>query len=314
MRVTQRQLEALFFVRGEPNERFLFLGAVPHPELPSGALVHQWRRDLVLELESAGFQNQIEPAGPYQEIWMMGLSNFQETLGYVARGLGMLAPKGQLVLSVANDLGGPRYQKLFKKEGILVDNASKKKCRVLTLQGQAPPEWSAYGELQRGGHGLWTRPGLFSWDRLDKGTALLREHLDDRITGRVADFGAGWGALTHDLELMGLELFENDRRALEAARRNAPQARTHWLDLAREPVEAEFDWVLMNPPFHRGKDEDRMLGFSMVEKAYSVLPQGGRLLMVANDHLPYERLLDERFQGHRRRAHRHGFKILEARR
>ncbi len=313
MRVTQRQLEALFFVRGEPD-RALFLGALPHPELPKDLSVHQWRRDLVLDLEREGFINQVRPEPGFQEVWLLGLSNFQENLGYVAQALQLVSSDGVVCMSVANDLGGPRYQKLFKSEGILVENASKKKCRVLTLQGQAPGEWSEFSQLRRGQHGLWTRPGLFSWDKVDKGTALLREQFEARISGRVADFGAGLGALTHDLTVDHLHLYENDGRAVEAARKNAPRAEVHWWDLTREPIDLEFDWVLMNPPFHRGKDEDRLLGFTLVERAYSVLVKGGRLLMVANDHLPYEQLLDERFRGYRRVAHRSGFKVLEARR
>ena len=54
------------------------------------------------------------------------------------------------------------------------------------------------------------------------------------------------------------------------------------------------------------------LGKRFIEVAASTLPSGGRLLMVANRNLPYERTLNEKFRTTQLLAERDGFKVFEA--
>ncbi|HCJ19591.1 MAG TPA: methyltransferase, partial [Hyphomonas sp.] len=37
--------------------------------------------------------------------------------------------------------------------------------------------------------GVWSRPGLFSWNRIDAGSELLADSVPENIRGRGADFG-----------------------------------------------------------------------------------------------------------------------------
>ncbi len=73
------------------------------------------------------------------------------------------------------------------------------------------------------GLGLWSQPGVFSWDRLDPGTALLLDHLP-ALAGRGADFGCGIGILAKaalaSAKVKAITLVDIDGRAVEAARRN----------------------------------------------------------------------------------------------
>jgi 16S rRNA (guanine1207-N2)-methyltransferase len=52
----------------------------------------------------------------------------------------------------------------------------------------------------------------------------------------------------------------------------------------------------MNPPFHDGKRASPALGQAFIEAAAGMLRPKGRLLMVANRHLPYEESLAQRFR------------------
>ena len=81
-----------------------------------------------------------------------------------------------------------------------------------------------------------SRPGIFSWDRIDDGSALLARHLPDDLAGHVADFGCGWGYLARQMlqpAVTHIDLIDAEHLALDAARANItdPRASFHWLDL-----------------------------------------------------------------------------------
>jgi 16S rRNA (guanine1207-N2)-methyltransferase len=167
-----------------------------------------------------------------------------------------------------------------------------------------------------------TRPGVFSWDRIDRGSALLADALPDDLAGRVADFGAGIGVLSLALlrrnpEIASLDLYEAEARALELARANVDGCDPdipvgyHWHDVARG-VPAQYDAIACNPPFHLGRDPDPALGIAFIRAAAASLVPGGRLWLVANRRLPYEAALGEAFARVREVRAAEGFKVVEA--
>jgi 16S rRNA (guanine1207-N2)-methyltransferase len=170
--------------------------------------------------------------------------------------------------------------------------------------------------------GFAAAPGMFSPDKIDAGSALLAEHIDGRIAGAVADFGAGWGylsgAVLKQAKPTALDLIEAYRPALDQALANLAPLKGevpvigHWLDVMTEPMPGPFDWVVMNPPFHTGRASEPDLGRAFIAAAARALKPSGRLLMVANRRLPYEQTLRDRFASLEERAVRDGFKLVEA--
>ena len=168
--------------------------------------------------------------------------------------------------------------------------------------------------------GLWSQPGVFSWDRLDPGTALLASRLPP-LKGRGADLGCGIGVLSHTV-LRGtavgeLHMIDIDRRAVDAARRNVDDSRVRfaWADATgNEPFLADLDFVVMNPPFHDAGAEDRGLGQAFIRRAAQVLKPRGACWLVANRHLPYESVLAGAFKSVRLDIESGGYKVYEARR
>jgi 16S rRNA (guanine1207-N2)-methyltransferase len=74
-----------------------------------------------------------------------------------------------------------------------------------------------------------------------------------------------------------------------------------------------FDFIVSNPPFHTPAREERPdIGRRFIATAAQALRPGGRLLVVANRHLPYEQVLDAQFGTVRVLAERDGFKALLA--
>ena len=149
--------------------------------------------------------------------------------------------------------------------------------------------------------GFQTLPGVFSADGPDRGSALLAGALPGGLKGKVADLGAGWGYLAAEIlqrpGVKRLDLVEAEADALACARVNItdPRARFHWADATTWRPETLLDAVVMNPPFHTGREADASLGAAFIRAARRMLAPDGSLWLVQNRHLPYDPVLSECF-------------------
>ncbi|MDO5612078.1 MAG: class I SAM-dependent methyltransferase [Paracoccus sp. (in: a-proteobacteria)] len=186
----------------------------------------------------------------------------------------------------------------------------------ITAGPWVPADWAAVS--QEIAPGFRTVPGVFSADGIDPGSAMLAAHLPDRMPTRVVDLGAGWGWLSAQvLARPGVEvvhLVEADHAALQSARLNVADARAqfHWADARDFHLPDPVNGVVMNPPFHQGRDADPGLGRDFIAAAARLLTGAGRLWMVANRHLPYETTLAQHFGKVAEIAGDTRFKIIEA--
>lgn len=240
----------------------------------------------------------------------------------LAQALRVLRPGGRLDVMAPKDRGGARLAKELAAFGVASEVLSKahhKRCLAVRPEQLVGIEDAIVDTGPRFDEalGAWTWPGVFAWDRIDPGTALLAEHLPP-LKGAGADLGAGWGALAtvvlRSPAVTGLRLIELDRRAVEAARRNVedPRAGLEWADVRALSDTGDLDFVVSNPPFHEGGLEDRRLGQGFVRKAAGLLRKGGVAWFVANRHLPYEAELTAAFARLRQVADQGGYKVLEA--
>lgn len=164
-----------------------------------------------------------------------------------------------------------------------------------------------------------TQPGVFSADGVDPASALLAQALPAGLKGVAADFGAGWGYLSAQLlarapGLSAVHLFESDARALECARQNLtdPRAQFHWADVTAALPKLALDVVIMNPPFHAGREARPQLGAAFIKAAAAMLKPSGQLWLVANRHLPYEATLAAAFRKLEELPGAPGFKLYYA--
>lgn len=257
-----------------------------------------------------------------------------EARALFARALDHLAPGGTLVASMAKAEGAKSGEADLKQLAGAVGSLSKHHCRVFWATPQPDAidralqdAWRALDAPHETLEGWWSRPGLFAWDRVDRASALLAAHFPDDLRGRVADLGAGYGYLATRLiarcpGITALDLYEAEERALEPARRNIANAlhaanrnlpaNVHWHDVTRG-LPQRYDAIVSNPPFHLGRADLPELGRAFITSAADALAASGRLLIVANRHLPYEALLAARFADVRQLAMQDGFKVIEAR-
>lgn len=234
-----------------------------------------------------------------------------------------LAVGGSLTALALKDKGGNRIAEELQQFGCEVTQTSRSHYRICTAHRPATLRYIDEA-LQQGGMrldtelSLWTQPGIFSWNRIDGGTALLLQHMPV-FQGSGADLGCGLGVLSRAVlsspKVKNILLTDIDRRAVKAAERNItdPRAQFLWADLRKDPLPiSALDFVIMNPPFHDRGMEDQALGQSFIEHAAELLKKGGTCWFVANQHLPYESLLTKLFSRSELIVERDGFKIYAA--
>lgn len=240
----------------------------------------------------------------------------------LAAALQALAPGAPLVALAPKDKGGLRIAAELAALGCVVVEESRNHYRMCTTG--RPTELRGIAEaLAEGGpqihpaHGLWTQPGVFSWDRIDTGSELLLKHLP-AFHGRGADLGCGLGILSAAVlgapSVDAITLVDTDYRAVAMARRNIHDPRAAFLqaDVRQKLPLEELDFIVMNPPFHEAGIEDKTLGQAFITRAASLLKHGGSCWITANRHLPYEALLAQCFTRHSLIAEADGFKIYAA--
>lgn len=272
---------------------------------------------------AAGLDKQ--PAGSLDAITLLAPPGTIERRYALALALRALKDGAPLTALAPNDRGGTRLRKELEAFGLDVNETSKRHHRIATTTKVTGIDDIIAQVIADGGPrfddeiGLWTQPGVFSWDRLDPGTHMLIEHLPV-LEGRGADFGCGIGILARAVlasdAVTGLTLVDIDRRAIECAEHNldTPRAKFLWHDL-RDPHPAltNLDFIVMNAPFHDAGQEDKGLAQAFVRRAAESLRKGGVCVMVANRHLPYEGVLKPLFKAVTPVIEQGGYKIYEAR-
>lgn len=239
----------------------------------------------------------------------------------LALALTSLKADGRLTALAPKTKGGSRIARELEELGCRVEETSQSHHRICFATKPAS-DAALKTAIEAGAPrfmkelGLWSQPGVFSWDRLDPGSQQLVRLLP-ALSGKGADFGCGLGYLAHGVlgsaAVQSLALIDIDRRAIDAARRNVgdPRVSFHWADVTRMPL-ADLNFVVMNPPFHDAGIEDKNLGKRFIQKAADSLRKGSSLWLVANRHLPYEETLRSLLRRVELRGDQDGFKVYEA--
>jgi 16S rRNA (guanine1207-N2)-methyltransferase len=241
----------------------------------------------------------------------------------LAQALRVLQPGGELLAMAPKTLGGARLASELAAFGCAVGETARRHHRLCQTLRPAEPAGladaiAAGAPRLDAGLGLWTQPGVFSWDRLDPGTRLLLAHLGG-LAGHGADLGCGMGVLGRRVlenpAVTSLVCLDIDRRAIDATRHNLDDSRARFLhaDLRQgDPALSALDFVVMNPPFHLGGREDRGLGLAFIAAASAMLRKGGVCRLVANIALPYEARLQALFARASVVSQGGGYKVHEA--
>jgi len=143
-----------------------------------------------------------------------------------------------------------------------------------------------------------TQAGVFSQGELDAGTRALIETMMIRPGESVLDLGCGCGIVGVVAAQMGgrVACVDSSAAALQATRAtlelNGASDRAQVLasDCASAVRSMRFDVVTTNPPFHQGLGVEYDVAQQFVRDAARMLNEDGRMYLVANRFIRYERL------------------------
>jgi 16S rRNA (guanine1207-N2)-methyltransferase len=163
-------------------------------------------------------------------------------------------------------------------------------------------------------------PGTFAHGKLDKGTELLLDTLEKvRPGGRMLDFACGSGVIGLSLLSLNpestLTLLDVSAPALESAQHSLAINDMTATVLASDGLshlEGSFDWIISNPPFHRGIKNDLDIARAFFTGAGKFLTETGKIRLVCNSHLPYASWLKEHFARVESLQADKGFRVIQA--
>ncbi|MEM7737194.1 MAG: methyltransferase [Deinococcota bacterium] len=219
----------------------------------------------------------------------------------------LLKPGGTLTLALPKRQGAKRYERVAR--GLFGDITSLSKSKEWYLsrcvKSEVLSEPQNVGEPQTFevmGLELQAHPGVFAAGKLDGGTACLLDILtqdglleNTTLLGkRVLDLGCGYGLLALKAALAGAEVtaLDDDLLAVKSTAANASHygldIRCLHSDVGSALTDEVFDVVLMNPPFHVGKQVNMHVPHAFLATAIKHLANDGVVYIVANAALDYE--------------------------
>ncbi len=140
-------------------------------------------------------------------------------------------------------------------------------------------------ELRGRRYAFITDAGVFSRNRIDRGSELMIEAMEIQPNDKVLDMGCGYGPIgivAADLAREGqVVMVDINQRAVDLVKDNLRRNYTSNAEVIQNDgfnnlSETDFDVILMNPPFRAGKK----VVYPMVEKAREYLKSGGSLYTV----------------------------------
>lgn len=208
-------------------------------------------------------------------------------------------------------LGGGRDKHMNRSMNSVLEkyftvvNASLGKQKSRVLRGYGPfeeveNEWPKLKTHDDYGFTIAAHGHTFGSTKIDPGTRLLFEVLDQLDGDDILDFGCGNGSISLWLaargkQVMGIDVSWSAVAATQiGAAESDLEVETAWADGTVELPEGNFDAIVTNPPFHRGTAKDSDATLALFDDARRLLRPGGQLWCVYNSHLPWRKELNMR--------------------
>ena len=148
---------------------------------------------------------------------------------------------------------------------------------------------------------LQSKPGIFGWDKIDRGSAFLIDHLPHFLSSfknapqTLLDLGCGYGYIALSASQYGFNRLlatDNNAAAILAAQKNLDaliniESSVLATD-AGDGIDEQFDTILCNPPFHSGFSIDDQLAVKFLSQTQRLLNRSGQALFVVNTFIPLE--------------------------
>jgi len=216
---------------------------------------------------------------------------------------------GKLTLSHHSGLILGQLVKSAEHSDALLDDQDYVRLRVIGEQNNIP---------------FLSKPGVFGWNKIDAGSALLAAQLPAVIADAnpapqtLLDLGCGYGYLAlraHQMHtFQRIVASDNNAAALLTCRANFKAQGIAGQVIADDcgtMLSETFDLIVCNPPFHRGFEHEKSFSETFLAAATRLLAPRGCAVFVVNRFIPLERLARSYFRRIRILAENRSFKVLE---
>jgi 16S rRNA (guanine1207-N2)-methyltransferase len=243
----------------------------------------------------------------------------------------LLAPSGKLLLAGVKSDGIKtiisKTEKLFgnasaQKQGLAYVGCFQKNTAAFCADPLDTQEYTNLRLIHTPLLDFYSKPGLFGWNKIDKGSEFLMEYLPAFLAQYASppqtmlDLGCGYGYLTlmtRHLTMQQRVATDNNAAALLAVENNAafyqlPVAVI--ADDAAASIAERFDMILCNPPFHQGFSTDGGLSDKFLRNIRRLLAPQGRALVVVNSFIGIETKAAQYFAHQKKLASNASFKLI----
>ena len=198
------------------------------------------------------------------------------------------------VLTIASELFGSVEQSLAWK-----------KSRLLILKNPKNVKYrSLFKEIQLNDENIFKQYlGVFSANHIDYATQFLIPEIKLNDTdSKLLDLASGNGILAYELRKASsdseIHLVDDSFLAIESSKINLgvnEKTIFECNDNLENYNDDFFDYVISNPPFHFGYENNIEISISLFKEVKRTLKKGGRFQVVANNHLNYRTHLERMF-------------------
>lgn len=170
---------------------------------------------------------------------------------------------------------------------------------------------------------FYSKPGIFGWNKIDQGSALLIDHLENFLQRfkkqplSLLDLGCGYGYIACIAARQGFKEItatDNNAAAITATAYNFEQLNIPGeviADDAGNALNRHFDTILCNPPFHQGFSIEGDLTDKFLSATQRLLSPTGKALFVVNSFIPLEKKATGYFSSVDTLENNGSFKLIE---
>jgi 16S rRNA (guanine1207-N2)-methyltransferase len=193
---------------------------------------------------------------------------------------------------------------------------------IALLEKPAKPVQTTYPELQQlniDEFSFISKPGVFGWNKIDKGSELLMQAFAEQSIGvgkkQLLDLGCGYGYLSIYANKLGfndIDATDNNAAALLACQANFDALGINgevFADNFAENRLKKYDIILCNPPFHQGFDHKKKLTEVSITQAHKLLKPHGVAFFVTNQFIGIEKFAKQLFESSLLLEKSGGFKV-----